>query len=298
MSRELVQFVAIALWLVPLVARAEVAAIYLVNADGNGAHLAVKMPGYTWHGSPQWSPDGAQLAFDANSSGGGDSHMFLTKRDGSELRDVGVGWMPSWSPDGKQLTFFITGKNRSQLKPGVWVMNVDGSGREWLCGGWCPRWSPDGALIAYASNHEGQDSVYVLDVVENTSRRLFTNKFDQINGGTSWSPDSKQIAMIVRVQGEWQLSTVPVSGEGPVTIHFASANLGHHPAWSPDGKQLAFWLRAGAGAGAPTKLHVLELNVGAAPRELADQGDWPNNTDPAWSPDGKTLAIVSDRPSS
>ena len=294
MTRAISQFVLIVACLAPLAARAEVAAIYLINPDGSGARPVVKMPGYAWHGSPNWSPDGARLAFDANASIGGDTHQFTAKSDGSDIQDLGVGWMPSWSPDGKQLTFFITGNNRSQLKAGVWVMNADGSGREWLCGGWCPRWSPDGASIAYASNHEGQDSIYVLDIVENTSRRLFTNKFDQINGGTSWSPDSKQIAMIVRQQGEWQLCTVALTGPRTVTMHFANANLGHHPAWSPDGKRIAFWLRAASRS--PTKLNVLELNVGAAPRELADQGDWPHNTDPAWSPDGKTLAIVSDRP--
>ena len=83
--------------------------LYVMDADGRNLRPFVSYPEYTAHGSPAWSCDGSQLAFDAWRSIHGetylDAHIFVCNADGTQPRDIGVGTMPSWSPDGNRIVF-------------------------------------------------------------------------------------------------------------------------------------------------------------------------------------------------
>ncbi|HEY2841470.1 MAG TPA: hypothetical protein VGJ26_20090 [Pirellulales bacterium] len=289
----------------PTIARAQEvrahADLFLMNADGSEVRSFVKVEGMVWHGSPAWSADGEQIAFDASPEvgGGPQSHLFTaTVKDPKKtLTDLGPGNGPSWSVDGKTLAFFRHDKNPDEAKPGVWTMNADGSDRKWLSEGVRPRWSPDGSKLVFASKHEGMWSLYVIEKGER--RRALFEKYQRVIGA-SWSPDGKLLAYIAQVK-----TADPQLKEFVLGVTIASAvgvqesprircrgDIGWMPAWSPDGRQIALWTIDARGA---KRLSLVRYAGTDEPVEIKGQPAESSSSDAAWSPDGKHLAFTSDR---
>jgi Tol biopolymer transport system component len=150
-------------------------AIWVVNADGTGAHKLTN----------------------ANCTA-------------STLQDCSVDTGPAWSPDGSEIAFGrfsigrdVPGQPRVESEPGsVYVMRTDGSKprRLWRCPNpYCqaisPSWSPAGSSIAFSG-----DPIHpVVDVV--TSRGQLTGEISlcpgeecAFVGAPIWSPDGLEIA--------------------------------------------------------------------------------------------------------
>jgi Tol biopolymer transport system component len=273
--------------------------LFVMNADGSDVRPFVKVDGMVWHGSPSWSTDGEQIAFDASPDAGGgpNSHVYRAsvKDPKKTLTDLGPGNGPSWTPDGKSLAFFRHEKTPDDAKPGVWVMNADGSDRRWLSEGVRPRWSPDGRQLAFASKHEGPWSLYVIENGER--RRVLFEKYSKVVGG-SWSPDGKLLAYIAQLKNddpeikESVLGFTSAGGKQESPRIRYRGEIGWMPAWSPDGRQVALWQIAPRGA---KRLSLIRYAGTEEPVEIKGQADGSSNSDVAWAPDGKRLAFASDR---
>ncbi len=107
----------------------------------------------------------------------------------------------------------------------------------------------------------------------------------------SFSPDGNQVAFTWNGAGEekWDIY-VKVVGEGTPLRLTKDPGNDVSPAWSPDGRHIAF-LREGDGGAAV----MLVPALGGMERKLGDA--WPHRVGVeapflAWSPDGKTLAVV------
>lgn len=80
-----------------------------------------------WTSSPDWSPDGTQLVFDADDANA--SHIYVVNADGTNLHIVATPTLdpdffhPHWSPDGTKITFDADGPNTVDL----WVMDASGA---------------------------------------------------------------------------------------------------------------------------------------------------------------------------
>ncbi|QTR03276.1 PD40 domain-containing protein [Saccharothrix algeriensis] len=120
----------------------------------------------------------------------------------------------------------------------------------------------------------------------------------------SYSPDGRRIAVTRfeelegrRVQRLW---LVDADGGDPRRVPVAdraAEDWEFDPAWSPDGRFIAFARRSPGGVpgrGGPSRIAVVEVATGAVvgnlrpPPEVAERED----TQPAWSPDGATLAFT------
>jgi TolB protein len=102
-----------------------------------------------------------------------------------------------------------------------------------------PRWSPDGSKIIYTSYyHSGSPDIFQIDLANAYTRTTFVS-FRGSNSGARFSPDGREVAMVL-------------SGEGPTEIYVSNAQ-GHQvsrrtradsnkasPCWSPDGSRLVF----------------------------------------------------------
>jgi len=156
--------------------------------------------------------------------------------------------------------------------------------------------SNDGRTLAFTAQRQGKDVMYLMDVASASVKKRFDLPIDAI-WSPVWSPDDRQIAFSGTHGGITDLYIVDVDGNNMRQL--TNDKYGDmQPAWSPDGKRLAF----ATDRGPPTDLSVLkiakwqiavlDLQSGAI-EVLPNQGGL--NLNPAWSPDGRQVAFISDR---
>ena len=107
-------------------------------------------------------------------------------------------------------------------------------------------------------------------------------------GGTTWSPDGKQIAFISNISGRNNLWLVPASGGWPTQLTISDQRQAQ-PAWSPDGTWIAYISDHDGDEQwdvflvSPKTGDVVNLTVSP------ESGD----EEPTWSPDGRQIAYVT-----
>jgi len=149
---------------------------YIVNADGTNLGLLF---GRTGDGSPEWSPDGARVAFIRNTTSG--SSLFVMNADGTDVR---------------QLT------NHPGLDEfwGDWTNDYD-------------RWSPDGKRIVFTNEINGRAELHVIDA-DGTNEVPLTNYTAEFNG---WAPDGR-ITFNSAVNGSQEIYLINSDGTGRVNL--------------------------------------------------------------------------------
>jgi len=125
--------------------------------------------------SPTWSPDGATIAFVSTRDGGRD--VYRVRPDGTALERLTVGAdatrdMPEWSPDGTSLAIQTAhGKNYD-----VELVRIADRTRRPLAASAAYdgqfAWSPDGKSLAFISDRDGYEALYVADASGANARRI------------------------------------------------------------------------------------------------------------------------------
>jgi Tol biopolymer transport system component len=259
--------------------------ICVMNADGTGIRTLADLPGHTFHGSPCWSHDGKQIAFDATIGGAQNDHIFIVDAAGGEPHDLGLGSQPSWSGDDKQICFFTLSNNPAGETVGVWLMNADGKSRQYLMPGMRSRWSNDGGKIAYL-NYSNGVNISVYSILDAETKTLLNERFVNISP-PAWSEDGKQICFVGLRAGasDYELCVADVEGENKITTKYKeNVNFYTTPCWSPS-KEILF----GVGAKSTAQPRWLDPTQDNVPTkiECAVAGF----SDPSWSPDGKQIAF-------
>jgi dipeptidyl aminopeptidase/acylaminoacyl peptidase len=107
-------------------------------------------------------------------------------------------------------------------------------------------------------------------------------------GGSTWSPDGKQVAFISNISGRNNLWIVPASGGWPTQLTISDQRQSS-PVWSPDGSWIAYISDKDGDEQwdifmvSPKTGDVVNLTTSPESAEV----------DPAWAPDGRSLAYAT-----
>jgi TolB protein len=101
-----------------------------------------------------------------------------------------------------------------------------------------PRWSPDGEKVIYTSFfRSGFPDIFTIDL--STYQRTTFVSFKGTNSGAHFSPDGRQVAMVLSGEGEPEIYVSNAYGRG-VSRRTHSEMTKASPCWSPDGSRLIF----------------------------------------------------------
>ncbi len=168
-----------------------------------------------------------------------------------------------------------------------------------------PSISPDGKHIVFFSSRdlfsidlylaETATGRIVRKLVDTAQNSHFTS-LQFISSAGSWSPNSRQFVVGGVHAGKAVLAILNIA-DGDVAREIEVPQVGEilNPTWSPNGKSIAF----SATVGGDSDLFVYDLS---APQDSGQTGaikrltsDLYADLQPAWSPDGDTIAFVTDR---
>jgi Tol biopolymer transport system component len=209
--------------------------IFLLNPDTGEKRAVITDPSHDKVGT--WSPDGKFLAFESNRNSTIYYQIYRFDNDKgiitrlTELAECS-NWAPAWSPDGKRIVFYSNCGNDE--KRDIYMMNRDGSGRNQLTSGQgenkFPVFSPNGNSIAFTSNRNGRDQIWLMNVDGSNARKI-------ANGcSATFSPDGNWL-WFSTICDDSEIQRIQTDGLNLSTI---GSMLGHNPSVSPDGQFVVF----------------------------------------------------------
>ncbi len=149
-----------------------------------------------------------------------------------------------------------------------------------------PDWSPDGSRIAFISDRDGEEELYVMPQDGKGEPEQLTDGNVGMLFNPQWSPDGKRIVYGHKDGGIFVLD---VESKQSRQIAHNPAGLFFDYEWSPKGGYLAFSLGDSNGFNSVYVWSAQESKLNRITGELF------NEFNPSWDPDGKYLYYLSDR---
>lgn len=170
-----------------------------------------------------------------------------------------------------------------------------------------PRVSPDGKWVAFISDRNGSDNLWIARA-DGTEPRKLSNESQDAVISPAWTPDSQYVVASVRAAGSTQLRMFHINGGSGVTLGTAPPEGGAAPpaagagggpsrlgaSVSPDGRYL-YAAQAAAGGAAASGLNrwqIARLDMRSGDVDVLTQAEG-SAMRPLVSPDGKLLVYAT-----
>ena len=148
-----------------------------------------------------------------------------------------------------------------------------------------PVWSPDGKKIAFFSNRDGKNEIYVMDADGSNVQRLTNNLSDDT--GPKWSPDGRKILFETDRDGNREAYVMDADGSNQTRLTRNNA-VDSPSSWSPDGSKIAF------ASNRDNNFEIYIMNAdGTGVQRIVDDPEF--DAEPKWSPDGRKILFVTGR---
>jgi predicted NACHT family NTPase len=141
--------------------------------------------------------------------------------------------------------------------------------------------------IAFTSNREGSDTIYLTDVNVGQIQRLTADPREARR--PMWSPEGSKILFNMRSEAGFDIYMSNADGSSLINITKNPQPDYSRATWSPDGNHIAFGTKCGA---SNNEICVLRIGETQPVNITKNSGE---DYDPAWSPAGNLIAFVSER---
>ena len=219
----------------------------------------------------------------------------------------------TWSPDQSALAYVseYIWNNGNNVAQSVFLYSLSNN-TEWLIekNSRSPEWSPTRQKIVYHTDNGEVNSspgyrpahIAVYNTQDSTTKRL--TRGNSFNYLPSWSADGNWIAFLSDKAGskEYNIWKVPSDGGTEIQITYDFNDLSDTKiiddrspktlSWSKDGSSIAFARLKKSSEGYDYDIYSVPSNGGSRTTIISSQ--W-SDFCPAYSPDGTTIAFVSDR---
>jgi eukaryotic-like serine/threonine-protein kinase len=182
--------------------------------------------------APRISPDGRQIAYDAQGA-----IWIADLANVTSARRLAAGAFPMWSGDGTRILFIVGAGDGQQL---FWqAANGQGEAEMLVASARAPEsWSVAAQALTYITLQGGSNyDVWALSMRDKT-RGPIAAKPDSLEMGSRFSPDGRWIAYESSESGALEIYVEPFPQTGARTK--VTTGVGRRPIWSPDGSELFF----------------------------------------------------------